>query len=767
MKKIGIIIYCATLTLLCTAQVNPDFNNFTPLYSSGELPVEATMSGSEFVETARDAVMNEGGKKNKKAKKEFLVTSSYNIKDLFVSGRVLYNDPISTYVNKVHKYVTASDAKLQAETKVFVIKSSVVNAFATNQGYVFITTGLLAKLKNEAQLGFVLCHELIHYKNKHVIKSYVEAVKIEREDGAYQKNNIDAKYLAKTNYSRENESEADRQGFELYSKTDYSTDAVSQVFTILKFANTPIENYVFDTKGMFETEHLVFPQEYAITEVSELSGEEEDEEDIRSTHPNLKRRRADISTQIAALAIDNAKRVNYILPEDEFIKVQKLSQFDLCHTNLLDRDYDLAIYNAACLLKNNPGNIYLKKIVLKGIYGLYKYAHAERFRQVCNSYNDVSGEQQRLNFLLDKMQAEELSVVALNYAWRLKKELKNNDGEVNVIVDDLFYDMVRHHYRDKEFFSLKTQSEQPTTVEPTDKKESKPRTRTDKIRKEKAEVTGYLNYAFVDLLKDSAFANTYDALIRKAFPKKSYGEDELAKGKKKRKNKELKYDKDTKDWLEQNVNSGRYNEDKDTYALGLDKLIVVNPFYLQIDERKSSPILYSGTEEKQKLFNENIADLSGDIKLDVEIIDKNKLSQTSIDYYNDMSVLLDWINERADHKSLEILPTDYLRIEEISKKYGTEHIGFMGTINFIEKKNQYKNIVYGALCIIPYMWFITIPYFIKRLDHTYVYTTVFNLRTGQPEMIKYGQSPSNDREYVVKSFLYDYLNQVKQKPKKR
>lgn len=744
-----------------------NFDNFSPIYSTGELPPEVSMSGNDFVESHRESVMNEGGKKNRKAKKQFLLSSSYNIKDLFVSGRVLYNDPLSVYVEKVRKVVTAADPQLQDQTKVFIIKSSVVNAFATHQGYIFITTGLLAKLENEAQLAFILCHELIHYKNKHVVKSYVESVKIDRENGSYQKNNIDAKYLAKANYSRENESEADMLGFELYAKSGYSAQAVSDVFTVLKFAEEPIENYTFETKNLLETQYLVLPDAYYLAEIDEITGDDEDSDDSRSTHPNLKRRRADITTQIASTPnLDNGERSNYLVSEVEFNTVKKLARFDLCHTNLIDRDYDLAIYQAYCLMHDYGNNTYLKKCVLKGLYGLYKYSNAKRFDEVCYNYKKMEGEFQRVTFLFSQMKADELDVIALNYGWRLKKELKDNDVEVNVIVDDLFFDLAKHHHHDKSFFSLTAASDTLKTQEPEEeKKDEKSRSRIGKYKKKKEETKGYIAYAFVDLLQDNDFSSTYDAMIKKSSGKGV--ESEVAVKTKKRKNKALKYDINTTDWQEQNVNEGKYNEDKDLYALGIDKVIIVNPFYLQIDERKTSPIIYAGTEDKQTQFNKNIAELSKTINLDVEIIDKHKLTTTSIDYYNDMAVLIDWIDERADHKTMEILPTDYLKIEEITKKYGTEHISFMGAIKFIEKKNPYKNIIYGVLCMIPYTWFVTIPYFIKRLDHTYVYTTVFNLRTGQPEMVKYGQSPSNDREFVVKSFLYDYLKQIKRTGKNR
>ncbi|MBI5814041.1 MAG: M48 family metalloprotease [Nitrospinae bacterium] len=48
-----------------------------------------------------------------------------------------------------------------------LIKSDEVNAFAAPGGFIFITTGLYSKLRNEEQLACVLAHEISHVTLKH------------------------------------------------------------------------------------------------------------------------------------------------------------------------------------------------------------------------------------------------------------------------------------------------------------------------------------------------------------------------------------------------------------------------------------------------------------------------------------------------------------------------------------------------------------------------------------------------------------------------
>lgn len=56
-----------------------------------------------------------------------------------------------------------------------VIQNDTPNAFSSPGGYVVVTTGLLKKMTNEAQLAGVLAHEIGHVVHRHSIKRYQSA----------------------------------------------------------------------------------------------------------------------------------------------------------------------------------------------------------------------------------------------------------------------------------------------------------------------------------------------------------------------------------------------------------------------------------------------------------------------------------------------------------------------------------------------------------------------------------------------------------------
>src|SRR5262245_2511830 len=78
----------------------------------------------------------------------------------------------------VHKYVSLVGlAMAQGSTRpnlpwtFIVLDTDGVNAFAAPGGYVHVTKGLLALIKNESELAGVIGHEIVHITEKHTIRA--------------------------------------------------------------------------------------------------------------------------------------------------------------------------------------------------------------------------------------------------------------------------------------------------------------------------------------------------------------------------------------------------------------------------------------------------------------------------------------------------------------------------------------------------------------------------------------------------------------------
>lgn len=80
----------------------------------------------------------------------------------------LLNDAkVQAYVNRVGLWLALQGERPDLPWRFAVLDDPDINAFAAPGGYVFITKGLLARLRNEAELAGVLAHEIAHVEARH------------------------------------------------------------------------------------------------------------------------------------------------------------------------------------------------------------------------------------------------------------------------------------------------------------------------------------------------------------------------------------------------------------------------------------------------------------------------------------------------------------------------------------------------------------------------------------------------------------------------
>jgi predicted Zn-dependent protease len=87
----------------------------------------------------------------------------------------LYDDPLlDEYLAKVADRLIPDEVKAAGgpRFRFAVFRDPTLNAFAMPNGQVFIHTGLLSRLENEAQLATILGHELTHVTHRHMLKTY-------------------------------------------------------------------------------------------------------------------------------------------------------------------------------------------------------------------------------------------------------------------------------------------------------------------------------------------------------------------------------------------------------------------------------------------------------------------------------------------------------------------------------------------------------------------------------------------------------------------
>jgi len=95
-------------------------------------------------------------------------------RDVEATSKLITDPVITQYVNRLGQRIAAnSDAKVPFTIK--VIESDEINAFSLPGGYLYIDTGMILAVDNEAELAGIMAHEIAHVAARHVTRAETRA----------------------------------------------------------------------------------------------------------------------------------------------------------------------------------------------------------------------------------------------------------------------------------------------------------------------------------------------------------------------------------------------------------------------------------------------------------------------------------------------------------------------------------------------------------------------------------------------------------------
>lgn len=165
------------------------------------------------------------------------------------SGQLYESPELVEYVNGVAaKLVPAELQQNGLAIRVRIIKNPLLNAMALSHGAIYLHTGMLAKLDNEAQLATILAHELAHITHRHPVQHFRRVQNISTAYAVLQLVTLPAGYYgslvnllgalgataAVTGYSRGMEAEADEKGLEMTVNAGYDPAEAPKLFQHLQ-----------------------------------------------------------------------------------------------------------------------------------------------------------------------------------------------------------------------------------------------------------------------------------------------------------------------------------------------------------------------------------------------------------------------------------------------------------------------------------------------------------------------------------------------------
>lgn len=517
LKKTFILAYILILSGFngLFAQTKTDFNNYTTLSSKGSIPEDFSLSTYQKVERdikvdRPDLAMN--------LRRKFYTGIHTSIDEIIHSEVCVFGDPISEYVRDIAKNLLKNDQETFNQLRFYTLKSNETNAFSTDQGVIFVTTGLVSQVSSEAQIAYVLAHEIAHYKRKHVLERFKQKTVLKNSN-----------YYELSTYSKERELEADSDAIEIYKNAGYDEALIEPTFDVLMYSYLPFDEVkvpeTFFNSKEFYVPSFKFPKEgFPITA-------EENYNDSKSSHPNISKRKKQVLDVLEKGSGWSGKAD--LLGEDRFYEIRNIARFETIRNAILALDLTNALYSVFVLEKEFPNSHYLKVMKAKTLLALAQTKSASVSKPF-ESKLHKEGEIAMLHSILKKMEKLELASIALRQIYDLRSE-NPNDLEIQAIYDRMVETAANTKQFSLESFSKhnygqalvlnKAYNDSIAKIPVDSLNKTEPEknvgSKYDKIKKKRSadgnissqvfDSTAYYLYGMTDIISDSTFVKSFKA----------------------------------------------------------------------------------------------------------------------------------------------------------------------------------------------------------------------------------------------------------------
>lgn len=204
----------------------------------------------------------------------------------------LLDDPlVDDWLQAMGTRLGSNSAQPQQKFTFFMLKDRQINAFATLGGYIGMNAGLVLTAEREDEVAAVLSHEISHVTQQHVLRSVEKAQRdqipillgmlaaVVAAQQAGGNSSGDATMAAITsgmglmqqlqiNFTRSNESEADRLGIRTLARSGYDVDAMAGFFERMSAA-------MRGNEGGYSTPDFLRTHPVTVTRISEAKSRAE------------------------------------------------------------------------------------------------------------------------------------------------------------------------------------------------------------------------------------------------------------------------------------------------------------------------------------------------------------------------------------------------------------------------------------------------------------------------------------------------------------
>jgi hypothetical protein len=371
------------------------------------------------------------------------------VEDLLISPRSVTEKTADNYIKSIVAKIINVNPELKGlDVRVLFSRDMPPNAYSIGDGTIAFNAGLFVFLDNEAEMAFVICHELAHYYLNHSRKRLDKYVEIANSDSLKR----EFKRLSKQEYkvaeqfekllktfvfdirrhSRDNEEEADRVGMRFLKKTGYSGNGfVTSMRLLDKIDDTALFTslnlqtilsfpaYPFKERWI-KKESVIF----GALNPDEATGLTKKERDSLKTHPDCSKRITLLSDSAAAIS------GKYFQVDEQLFKQLKQEFIpEIVEEVFKSGNISFNLYLSLQMLqdgKHTPLAIYS---IARDFNLIYKHQKAHEMGLIIDSENKMYDEGYNLLIrMLYRMRLNEIAELNDNFCSFYGEQMKNYEG---------------------------------------------------------------------------------------------------------------------------------------------------------------------------------------------------------------------------------------------------------------------------------------------------------------------------------------------------
>lgn len=692
------------LMMLAGGRVQAQFEG---LKSVGDIPADLKMSIEELYEADLQRAEKYAG--GRVRDRQQVIEGSYRINKMMAGGRIVYGDPITRMIERIADTLLVDYPELRQELRFYTVKSPDVNAFATSQGMVFVNAGLVAQVENEAQLAFIIGHEIVHYYRSHSLEELVGKNKKKKrtanvEDESTEMND----FLRRHHRSREMENEADSLGIALfYLKSPYDKEVTEGVFDVLQYSELPFDDVPFDT-NYFNTPYYKLTGCW-LDSVADITSRD-NYDDSRSTHPNILSRRIKCANTLDGY-YGGEKYV--ITTADEFNRLRHLARLESIRQELIHGQYSRAFYNTWLLQRINPDDEYLNQCLAQALYGVAMFKNHMSTNAVTGDYNKVEGESQQVYYALRQMSNDQATMVALHKVWECKRRFPDNEA-FDLMATDLLEELRTSLKKSNIDFTNEPQREEQADTAAT-QTEEKAMTKYERIKQKRKVQTqkSPSAYAFTDLMmNDAEFAEQ----------------------------------------LRMHLNGTAPVTKKDTDSTASNGIIVFDPSYYVLNDHDDNMKIKESARCESDLLSRIVKMSNHFDRPTVDFSDEGLHEMEDADQYNDFVTLCEWMNEFWQTKGqFNIQRLTQPDMDSLLDRYGASTVNMTAVLNIEGLTGEAQ---FASIIVLPLAPLVLVGMF-TGIEQTALVSIMVDARNGKILTRQTYNYKRADHNAFVDAMIYD------------